>query len=61
MSSLKASSFPVSVLQPSNREQLNIRVQSVLGAAPDVAAESVDTFDNVVAKPLQANLSKKKG
>ena len=51
----------MSVLQPSNRDQLNRRVESLLGVAPGLAAEIVDTFDNVVAKPLQANLSKKKG
>lgn len=51
----------MSLPQPSNREQLNKRVQTILGVAPEVAAEIVETFDNVVAKPLQANLSKKKG
>jgi Type II restriction endonuclease EcoO109I len=33
----------------------------VLGVPPAIAAEIVDAFDDVVAKPLQANLSKKKG
>jgi hypothetical protein len=51
----------VSVPQPPNREQLNSSVQALLGVAPAVAAEIVQTFDNVVARPLQANLSKKKG
>jgi hypothetical protein len=36
-------------------------VQAFLGVAPATAAEIVQAFDEVVAKPLQANLSKKTG
>ncbi len=46
---------------PPNRAQLTKQVQAVLGATPATAAEIVQAFDDVVAKPLQANLSKKKG
>lgn len=46
---------------PPNRAQLNQQVQAALGVAPTTAAEIVQAFDDVVAKPLQANLSKKKG
>jgi len=58
-SSSRASSFAVST--PPNRAQLNQQVQAVLGVAPATAAEIVQVFDDVVAKPLQLNLSKKKG
>lgn len=46
---------------PGNRAQLNQQVQGVLGIAAAAAAEIVQAFDDVVARPLQANLSKKKG
>lgn len=46
---------------PANRAVLNGQVQAVLGVAPAAAAEIVQAFDDVVARPLQANLSKKKG
>jgi hypothetical protein len=49
------------VLVPANRAQLNQRVQAALGIPATAAAEIVQTFDDVVARPLQANLSKKKG
>jgi len=58
-SSSKASSFAVSV--PPDRAQLNQQIQAVLGVAPATAADIVQAFDDFVAKPLQANLSKKKG
>src|SRR6267142_4388211 len=58
-SSLRASSFAVSV--PPSRAQLNQQIQAVLGVALTTAAEIVQAFDDFVAKPLQANLSKKKG
>ena len=55
----RASSFAVST--PGDREQLNQQVQAVLGLTLATAAEIVQAFDDVVAKPLQLNLSKKKG
>lgn len=46
---------------PPNRAQLTKQVQAVLGVTAATATEIVQAFDDVVAKPLQANLSKKKG
>jgi hypothetical protein len=46
---------------PASRALLNGQVQAILGVAPAAAAEIVQAFDDVVARPLQANLSKKKG
>jgi type II restriction endonuclease EcoO109I-like protein len=46
---------------PVDRAELNQRVQEILGVAPTTAAEILQAFDDVVARPLQANLSKKKG
>lgn len=57
--SSKASSSVVSV--PLSRAQLNQQVQAVLGVPLPTATEIVQAFDDVIAKPLQANLSKKKG
>jgi hypothetical protein len=37
------------------------QVQAALSVGPATATEIVNAFDDVVAKPLQANLSKKKG
>jgi Type II restriction endonuclease EcoO109I len=44
-----------------NRAKLNLEIQGILGVAPAVAAEIVQAFDDFVAKPLQLNLSRKKG
>jgi hypothetical protein len=49
------------VSTPPDRAELNQQVQAVLGVAAVTAAEIVQAFDDVVAKPLQLNLSKKKG
>jgi hypothetical protein len=57
--SSKAFSSVVSV--PPNRAQLNQQVQAVLGVPLPTATEIVQAFDDVIARPLQANLSKKKG
>jgi hypothetical protein len=46
---------------PPNRAQLNQQVQVVLGVPLATATEIVQAFDDVIARPLQANLSKKKG
>lgn len=46
---------------PANRAFLNGQVQAILGVVPAAAADIVQAFDDVVARPLQANLSKKKG
>jgi hypothetical protein len=51
----------VSASLPLSQAQLNPQVQAVLGVASAAAAEIVRTFDDVVARPLEANLSKKKG
>jgi hypothetical protein len=59
VSSLRASLFAVSV--PANRAQLNRQIQATLGVTPAIAVAIVQAFDDFVAKPLQANLSKKKG
>ncbi len=46
---------------PASRAQLNQQVERILGVGPHAAAEIVQAFDDVVARPLEANLSKKKG
>lgn len=46
---------------PPDRAQLNRQVQAVLGIPLPKATEIVQAFDDVIARPLQANLSKKKG
>jgi hypothetical protein len=46
---------------PADRARLSQQVQAVIGVTPTTAAEIVQAFDDVVAKPLQGNLSKKKG
>ncbi len=46
---------------PPSRVQLSQQVQAALAVSATVAAEIVNAFDDVVARPLQANLSKKKG
>ncbi len=46
---------------PASRAQLNQQVQVALGITATAAAEIVQAFDDVVARPLQANLSKKRG
>ena len=46
---------------PPSREQLTHRAQAILGVSVPTAAEIVQAFDDVIARPLQANLSKKKG
>src|SRR5436190_23988427 len=57
--SSRASSF--AVLRPPSGAQLDQQFQAVLGVTLATAAMIVQAFDDVVAKPLQANLSKKKG
>ncbi len=57
--SSKAFSSVVSL--PPDRAQLNRQVQAVLGIPLPKATEIVQAFDDVIARPLQANLSKKKG
>lgn len=44
-----------------NRSQLTHQVQNVLGVGASTSAEIVQAFDDVIARPLQANLSKKRG
>jgi Type II restriction endonuclease EcoO109I len=56
---MRASSSAVS--QPPDRVRLNEQVQITLGVPLSVAAAIVQTFDNVLAIPLQANLSRKGG
>jgi hypothetical protein len=46
---------------PPSRIQLNQQVQAVLGVPLPAATEIVQAFDDVIAKPLQANLANKKG
>lgn len=47
--------------QPAERASLIQRVQEVLGIDPPAAAALVEHFDTIVARPLQANLSTKRG
>jgi Type II restriction endonuclease EcoO109I len=49
------------VSQAPDRTVLNERVQEALGVSPAAAIAIVEAFDAFVARPLQANLSTKKG
>jgi hypothetical protein len=49
------------VSQPADRARLNELVQNALGSPPAASAAIVQSFDSVVATPLQANLSRKRG
>ena len=44
-----------------SRRRLNEHVQAILGTSLDTATEIVQAFDDVIARPLQANLAKKRG
>jgi hypothetical protein len=46
---------------PPDRAALNQQVQTALGIGAAAADEIVQAFDDVVGKPLQANLSQKQG
>jgi hypothetical protein len=49
------------VSQPPDRARLNEQIQSTLGMPLPAAAAIVQAFDLIVAAPLQANLSTKRG
>ncbi len=61
MQANSSKAFSSVVSAPPNRAQLNQQVQVVLGVPLATATEIVQAFDDVIARPLQANLSKKKG
>jgi hypothetical protein len=49
------------VSQPAERIRLNEQVQASLGVAAEIAEEIAVAFDTFVARPLQGNLSRKRG
>jgi hypothetical protein len=49
------------VSQPADRSRLNGGIQDTLGISLSAASTIVQAFDTVVALPLQANLSRKRG